>query len=196
MSEKENPIIHISGTLTLRDYMAALRAGGLRFFLIVSAIYLLMTLLIPLGMSLPNWYPYLKDGRATVGEWLNTYWEATVSGSGIFFLLGFLALYALYLLLIRPFLAGKRMRELYPDGLPIVYDFFEEMLVINSSTQAADQTVRMKYGDVQRKIRETGHVFRLSTGQRNRLGLYKAIMTEEEIGRVRVLLKERCPQHK
>ena len=32
MSEKETPIIHISGTLTMKDYMAALRAGGLRFF--------------------------------------------------------------------------------------------------------------------------------------------------------------------
>ena len=196
MSEKENPIIHISGTLTMKNYMAALRAGGLRFFLIVSAIYLLLMLLIPLVMSLPSWYPYLKDGSATVGEWLNTYWEATVSGSGIFFLLGFLALYALYLVLIRPYLAGKRMRERYPDGLPIVYDFFEEMLVINSSSQAADQTIRMKYGDVRRRIRENGHIFKLSTGQRNRLGLYKAIMTGDEIRSVRALLKERCPQHK
>ncbi len=194
MSETETPIIHISGTLTMKDYMAALRAGGLRFFLIVSAIYLPMTLLIPLGMSLPRWYPYFKDGSATVGEWLNTYREATVSGLGLFILLGFLALYALYLLLIRPYLTGKRMRERYPDGLPIVYDFFEEMLVINSSSQAADQTIRLKYGDVRRRIRETGHVFILSTGQRNRLGLYKAIMTDDEIGRVRTLLKERCPQ--
>ncbi len=196
MSEKENPIIHISGTLTLRDYMAALRAGGLRFFLIVSAVYLLMLLLIPLGMSLPSWYPYLKDGSATVGEWLNTYWEATVSGSSLFILLGFLVLYALYLVLLRPYLAGKRMRERYPDGLPIVYDFFEDMLVIDSSTPAADQTLRLKYDEVRRKIRETGHIFRLSTGQRNRLGLYKAIMTGDEIRSVRALLKERCPQHK
>ena len=196
MSETETPIIHISGTLTMKDYMAALRAGGLRFFLIVSAIYLPMTLLIPLGMSLPRWYTYFKDGSATVGEWLNTYREATVSGLGIFILLGFLALYALYLLLIRPYLTGKRMRERYPDGLPIVYDFFEEMLVINSSSQAADQTIRMKYGDVRRRIRENGHIFKLSTGQRNRLGLYKAIMTGDEIRSVRALLKERCPQHK
>ena len=86
------------------------------------------------------------------------------------------------------------MRELYPDGLPIVYDFFEEMLVINSSSQAADQTIRLKYGDVRRRIRENGHIFKLSTGQRNRLGLYKAIMTGDEIRSVRALLKERCPQ--
>ena len=196
MSEKENPIIHISGTLTLKDYMAAVRAGGLRSMLIISLIILPGSFLCTLLISLPDWIPYLKDGRATLGEWLNTYWKASVNGSSLFVLLGFLLLYALYLFLIRPYLAGKRMRERYPDGLPIVYDFFEDMLVIDSSTPAADQTLRLKYDEVRRKIRETGHIFRLSTGQRNRLGMYKAIMTEDEVVRVRALLKERCPQRK
>ncbi len=196
MSEKENPIIHISGTLTLKNYMAAVRAGGLRFLLIYSAVYLLLAFLIPLGMSLSRWFPYLKDGSATVSDWLGAYWEVTFSGSSFFILLGFLLLYALYLLLIKPYQLGKSMRERYPDGLPIVYDFFEEMLVLNSSSQAADQTIRLKYGDVRRRIRENGHIFKLSTGQRNRLGLYKAIMTGDEIRSVRALLKERYPQHK
>ena len=196
MSEKETPIIHISGTLTLKNYMAAVRAGGLRSMLIILVIILPGSFLCTLLISLPDWIPYLKDGRATLGEWLTTYWKATVNGSSIFVLLGFLILYALYLLLIRPYLAGKRMRERHPDGLPIDYDFFEEMLVINSSSQLADQTIRMKYGDVRRRIRENGHIFKLSTGQRNRLGLYKAIMTGDEIRSVRALLKERCPQHK
>ena len=88
------------------------------------------------------------------------------------------------------------MRERYPDGLPVVYVFFDNMLVIGSCEAAADQTLRMKYGDVRRRIRENGHIFKLSTGQRNRLGLYKAIMTGDEIRSVRALLKERCPQHK
>ena len=73
MSEKENPIIHISGTLTLKDYMAAVRAGGLRSMLIISVIILPGSFLCTLLINLPDWIPYLKDGRATLGEWLNTY---------------------------------------------------------------------------------------------------------------------------
>ena len=196
MSEKETPIIHISGTLTLKDYMAAVRAGGLRHLMIISAIYLLTTFLIPPAMDLPRWIHYLRDGRATVGDWLNTYGDYFIRGSSLFILLAFLVLCALYLLLLRPYIAGKRMRERYPDGLPFTYDFFEEMLVITSSSQAADQTVRLNYGEVRRKIMETRHIFRLSTGQRNRLGLFKAIMTDDDVVRVRTLLRERCPQRK
>ena len=36
----------------------------------------------------------------------------------------------------------------------------------------------------------------LSTGQRNRIALFKAVMMQEEAVQVRKLLDERCPQHR
>ena len=54
----------------------------------------------------------------------------------------------------------------------------------------------LPYADVQRKIKETKHWFLLSTARKNRIYLYKAIMTPEEAERVRRLLNERCPQRK
>ncbi|MBQ6174157.1 MAG: hypothetical protein IJK28_06000, partial [Clostridia bacterium] len=83
-----------------------------------------------------------------------------------------------------------------PDGFPVTYDFFDDTLVISSATKTSDETFRLKYADVQRKIRETRYTIALSTGQRNRIGLYKAVMAPEETEQVRKLLNERCPQRK
>lgn len=109
---------------------------------------------------------------------------------------GFLVCYAIELIVIRPNQAKKRLHELHPDGLPVTYDFFDDVLVISSATQTVDETYRLKYSDVRRKIRETRFVITLSTGQRNRIGLYKTVMTLEETEQVRRLLHERCPQRK
>ena len=56
--------------------------------------------------------------------------------------------------------------------------------------------ILLSYADVQRKIKETKYTIALSTVQRNRIALYKAVMTSEELERVRGILKERCPQHR
>ena len=110
--------------------------------------------------------------------------------------LGCIALYALIHLLIRPFQGRKRFRELYPEGMPVVYAFYGDRMKIHSVTAISDQTARLPYADVQRKIKETKHWIRLSTARKNRIYLYKAIMTPEEAERVRRLLNERCPQRK
>ena len=70
------------------------------------------------------------------------------------------------------------------------------MLVTHINSRSGENFVRMHYTDVQRKIKETKYVFTLSTGQKNRISLFKAIMTPEEEKTARELLKERCPQRR
>ena len=113
-----------------------------------------------------------------------------------YIIIGLLVFYAVYYIVVRPILAKKRLHELHPDGFPVTYDFYDDMLVIISSTQSSDETVRLKYADVQRKIKERKYIIVLSTVKRNRLGLYKAVMTSEDLERVRRHLNERCPQRK
>ncbi len=197
MSESKVPVIHISGTVTEKDFTDAVRARGIRYFLKYSIFYILLVLLLDLGISFYYWYPVLKDGHVTFSEWLNEAWGTVFhASSGTCIIAGFLVLYALYLIIIRPGQAKKRMLELHPNGFPVTYDFFDDVLVISSATQTADETFRLKYTDVQRKIRETRYAITLSTGKRNRISLYKTIMTPEETEQVQRLLNERCPQRK
>ena len=197
MSETGAPVIHISGTVSEKDYTSAVRWRGVRGFLRGSIFMLLTWILIVVGLSLYYWYPVLRDGHATCAEWLDETWKDVFrlfpEGTLI---LGFLAFQALLFIIIRPFQAKKRLHELNPGGFPIAYDFFDDHMVIAVATQTSDETVRLKYTDVQRKIKEDKYIIRLSTGQRNRIGLYKAAMAPEEVGQVRELLKERCPQRK
>ena len=194
MSESEPPVLHISGIITEKDYKAALRARGIRYFVKYLLIYLLAMVCLLFGMDLYYWFPYLKDGTAAFGEWLDAAWASIIHLSSItyFILAGFLIIYALWLIVIIPIRFGKRMRERDPEGKPVTYDFYEDQLVFSSATPLADETFRLKYADVRRKIRERKHVMILSTGQKNRFAVYKTVMTPEEAAGVRELLKAHC----
>ncbi|MBR4235790.1 MAG: hypothetical protein IKR85_06985 [Clostridia bacterium] len=197
MSESDESILHISGTMTEKDYLAAVRARNGRYFLRYMVIYVLLMLIFVLGLSLYEVFPYLKSGEITLSEWLIELWNALLSRTTPFVtIIGLLILYAVVLLLVRPAQLAKRMRELYPTGMPLVYDFYVDRLVLNSSSHSGDQTVRLLYSDVQRRIKEHKYTITLSTGQKNRYSLFKSIMTPEEVAVVRDLLKTHCPQHK
>ena len=191
------PILSVGGTLTENDYKAAVRARGVREFLTAVLIWLLIMLLLVFGYGLYEVYPYLKSGEITLSEWLIELWNALLSRTTPFVtIIGLLILYAVVLLLVRPAQLAQRMRELYPTGMPLVYDFYVDRLVLNSSSHSGDQTVRLLYSDVQRRIKEHKYTITLSTGQKNRYSLFKSIMTPEEVAVVRDLLKTHCPQHK
>ena len=196
MSESDESILHISGTMTEKDYLAAVRARSGRAFLKVTFIYVLLMLIYVLGLGIYKVFPYLKSGEITFGEWLIGLWNALLSGTMPYVIVGFLILYAVVLFLVRPAQIAKRMHELYPTGMPLVYDFYDDRLVINSSSPSGDQTMRLLYSDVQRRIKEHKYTITLSTGQKNRYSLFKSIMTPEEVAVVRDLLKTHCPQHK
>ncbi len=197
MSEAKEPEIHVSGTVTEDNYTTAVRAGGIELFLKYVLSFLFLMILIDFIVSFYYWYPGLRDGYATYGEFNSAVWKEILSVSpGNCLLIGFIVLYALYLIVFRPLQAGKRLRELHPEGFPVVYDFYEDQLVIHSASQTADETFRLKYADVQRKIRETKYMFKLATANRNKIGLYKAVMTAENTESIRRLLNERCPQRK
>ncbi|MBR5379938.1 MAG: hypothetical protein IK140_05340 [Clostridia bacterium] len=196
MSKEPSPILHISGILSEKDYKKAVRASGLRRFWIYMVIYLLMMVLIPMIVTFKDLYPWLRDGYIPFDAFLERIFRSVIDRGAWIIAVGFIAFYALYQLWFRPVRAGKQMRELDPEGAPLVYDFYEDMLVTHIDSRSGENTVRMHYTDVQRKIKETKYVFTLSTGQKNRTGLFKAIMTPEEEKNVRELLKERCPQRR
>ena len=78
----------------------------------------------------------------------------------------------------------------------MTYAFYDDHLVLSTCSQSSDDASGLMYSDIQRKIIDARYEFVLSTGRKNRLFLYKAIMTQEEVGQVQKLLGERCPQHK
>ncbi|MBQ6529258.1 MAG: hypothetical protein IJI38_12095 [Clostridia bacterium] len=196
MDNEKIPLIHICGTVSEQDFSAAMHARGIRSFLKYTLIYLLAVLLIDLGSSLYYWYPYIQDGFISFSQWLSEAAKTVFSISSTTFLtIGFIVLFAILLIGVKPMRARKQFRELHPEGLPIVYDFFDDQLVIHSSSSSADETFRLKYADVRRKIKETRHMILLATGQKNRIGLYKTVMTPDQLESVRKLLNERCPQH-
>ncbi len=196
MDNEKIPLIHICGTVIEQDFSAAMHARGIRSFLKYTLIYLLAVLLIDLGSSLYYWYPYILDGFISFSQWLSEAGKTVFSISSTTFLtIGFIVLFAILLIGVKPMRARKQFRELHPEGLPIVYDFFDDQLVIHSSSSSADETFRLKYADVRRKIKETRHMILLATGQKNRIGLYKTVMTPDQLESVRKLLNERCPQH-
>ena len=196
MDNEKIPLIHICGTVIEQDFSAAMHARGIRSFLKYTLIYLLAVLLIDLGSSLYYWYPYILDGFISFSQWLSEAGKTVFSISSTTFLtIGFIVLFAILLIGVKPMRARKQFRELHPEGLPIVYDFFDDQLVIHSSSSSADETFRLKYADVRRKIKETRHMILLATGQKNRISLYKTVMTPDQLESVRKLLNERCPQH-
>ena len=197
MSESNTSVIHISGTVDLKDYTAVMRERGIRYFLIYTVIFVIWWFILEIGINLYYWYPALKDGYITYAEWLFYAWESIVWISLSTYLIAAMIVFdALYMIVFKPIQARKRMQEFEPDGFPVTYDCFDDHLAISSVTQTSYDTFRLKYSDVQRKIRETGRVIILSTGHRNKIILYKAVMTGEEAGQIRKLLNDRCPQHR
>ncbi|MBQ9408145.1 MAG: hypothetical protein IJU28_01960 [Clostridia bacterium] len=197
MENAEKPLLHISGTLSVEDTVKVWRFRGIQHFWKYALIYLLLCALVFFGTSLYYWYSDLRDGYITVGEWLDYAIRGVFDGSiADFVIIGFLIIYALYLIVIRPTQVGKRIRELNPGGTPLTYDFYEDRIVFSTMSKSVAETYQIEYAKVQRKIKEDKYSFRLSTGQKNRIGLSKIIMTAEEIESVRKLLKERCPQRK
>ena len=190
------PILSVGGTLTENDYKAAVRARGVRDFLTAVLIWLLIMLLLVFGYGLYKVSPYLKSGELTFGEWLDELWNVLSTRKWTLTIAGCISLYAVLVLLVRPSQMVKRMRERYPTGIPFVYDFYEDELVIRSSSRSGDETVRLLYTEVQRRIKDRKYVITLSTGRKNRFGLFKAIMTPQEVTAVLELLKARCPQRK
>ena len=197
MSEAKEPEIHVSGTVTEQDYTTAARARGAQLFWKFMLVYLLLLLFIHFITNFYYWYPYLRDGRAAYSDFFHEAWKTFFSASpASFMMIGFLVLYALYLIVFRPLQGKKRLHELHPEGLPVVYDFYEDQLVVRSATQTSDETYRLKYADVQRKIKETKFLFILATAKRNKIGLFKAVMSPDNTESIRKLLNERCPQRK
>lgn len=157
MGESNAPVIHVSGAFSLKDYTTAVRAGGIRYFLKLAIAYIILLFLVQMGTSFYYWYPALKDGYVTCAEWLSEAWKTVFSDPLVTYVsAGFILLCALYLIIIGPIQVAKRWRELHPDGLLVTYDFFDDHLVTGSATQTADQTFRLKYSDVRRKIGKPG----------------------------------------
>ena len=194
MNESNTPVIHISGTVDLKDYTAAMRERCIRYFLRDTALAVIGSFVVDMGIDFYYLYPALKEGYVTYAEWLSDTWDLFLRSTWL--IAAMIVFYALYLIVIKPIQARKRVQEFDPNGFPVTYDFFDDHVAISSVTQSNDSTFRLKYSDVRRKIRETGRVIILSTGHRNKILLYKTVMTGEEAGQVRKLLNDRCPQHK
>ncbi len=197
MSEAiEDPIIHISGVVSENECKAAIRRKNVRVFLnAVIAYVITVSVMTPL-MSFFSEYSYLKSGVVTYGQWIRALWNSMTSSVMICLFVGLSLLYAITLFLFKPFRIGRSFRELYPDGMPVAYDFYGDRLVISSFSQSAESTDRLNYSDVRRRIRETGYIITLSTSRKNYYNLFKCIMKPEEVTSVREILKARCPQRK
>jgi hypothetical protein len=197
MDEEKIPLIHICGTVSEQDFSGAVRARGIRIFLKFLLFYLLAMVLIGFGTSFYSWYPYIRNGSSSYAEWIDGTWNSFFSMSfTTSVIIGLIAVYAVLCIGVRPMRARKRFHELYSEGAQAVYDFFDDQLVIRISSSTADETFRLKYSDVRRKIKETRYLILLSTGQKNRVALYKAVMTPDQTERTRKLLNERCPQRR
>jgi hypothetical protein len=192
----ENPVIRISGSVSEKEYKAALRARNVRVFLKLTAVYVSLMLVMTIGTSMYYAYPYIRSGEITYGEWLGELWDSLCEGMSPYIFVSFILLYAAILFLIDPIRFGKRFNEIYPNSMPVEYVLYENRLVMTSVSRSAESTDRLYYSDVKHKIRENGHAFRLSTGKKNKYTLFKCVMTPEEVTSVRELLKTHCPQHK
>lgn len=196
MTETREPILHIRGIITEEALKARTREKYADFFRKYVLIYLGILLLVFLGITLYDWLPDLREGYLTLGEWF-LFSCGSLFGSFAFWLLAaMLALYGLVVLVLRPAQAVKQMRELHPDGIEIDYSFFEDELVVKAVSPTADETLRIRYSDVRRKIRETPISIVLSAGVRKNFGLHKTVMTPREAESVLALLRERCPQRR
>ena len=195
MSENGTPVLRVSGTLTEKDYLDALRVRCLRRLLLLSGLYLGIMAVFTLVSSLYVWFPYLRDGRALPGDWLRGWLDSLFPTTACIFIAVVVFMTA-YLLLYVPFRATRRFRELYPGSSPCAYDFFEDILVFSVTTRSSDETFRLRYADVRRGVAENRYAFILTTGQRNRIQLYKSVMTPEETVKVREFLLSRCPRRR
>ena len=197
MDEKETPVFHISGTLSEKDFKTAVRGMGFRAFLRYALIFLGFIILLYFLMELYQWSKSEWNQYYSFGEWLKFSLEGIIERP-LFLIIevALIAFYALLFLVIRPNLAAKQMRESSPDGLLITYDFYENQLVCITKSRMIDQTAQIKYADVQRKIAESKYYITLTTTQRHKATIYKALTTPEEAERVSAFLKERCPQRK
>lgn len=195
MSETETPLLHIAGTLTEKDFRSALRARRVRPVLFMTFLLFLIYAIPVYGIRLYNDYPYMKLGVWSFGEWVKLIWEYD-GQSNAFIFIGFAAVYALLLLWHHPNRASKRFRELYPSGASIAIDFYEDCFSVLEEGESASasnrDTLRLQYSQMRRRIIENARVFVVSTGQRNRIVLHKAIMTPQEIEAVRELLHRKC----
>ena len=196
VNDEQAPIIHISGTVTDKDYISAMRETGLRFFLKYILVFIAFNAVITLALDFFTFYRDINTGYITFAEFLSIWAHGLANPRIIGPVLFLLALYAAYLLVYRPYRACRQIRELHPDGVHWTYDFYDDHLDYISESTASTQTVHMRYADVQRKIRDLRSGFVLRTNQRNGLVVYKSIMTPQEIESVRALLNERCPQKK
>ena len=174
------------------------RNWRLRYVALMTIVLPLVLLLAPVCVTLLDW---LTNGRNIPTEVLSIWvWTVTIttvtSPTMLIWFTAVIVFYAVNNLVIKPARAAKRMRERDPEGAPFVYDFYEDRLEIKSSSQSSDETIRVKYADVQRRIRESRYILMLSTGQRNRFLLYKTIMTPEEASQMVELLCTRCPQRR
>ena len=196
VNDEQAPIIRVSGTVTEKDYIRHMRESGSRLFPKYALVFIVGIPVITLAMSFFRFYHDIKTGYITIAEWLSSVAKALIDGSVIVPALIFLALYGVLLLVYRPYKAGKRFRELYPNDVKMTYDFRDDQLDVITDSQTTSQTLHLRYADVQRKIRDLRSGFVLRTNQRNGLVVYKSIMSPQEIESVRALLNERCPQKK
>ena len=196
MNEAPSPILHISGTISIQSMKEHLRDRCADLFKKLLLVYLVVFCLLNMALHLYYWFPALKYGNATIGEWFIDCWSWLFGSFAFWVYIGLIALYGLFLLVIRPRQAEKQLLRSDPNGIPACYDFYEDHLEVNLVSQTAEQTIRIKYADVQRKIKETGLCITLASVQKNRVSLYKTIMTLQETEKARELLRTRCPQRK
>ena len=81
MSEAKEPEIHVSGTVTEKDYTTAARARGAQLFWKFMLVYLLLLLFIHFITNFYYWYPYLRDGRAAYSDFFHEAWKTFFSAS-------------------------------------------------------------------------------------------------------------------
>ena len=196
MNESEAPILLIRGTISIESMKENLRNRAAELFKKLVLIYVIFFVVFNLALHLYYWYPALKYGYATIGDWFIDSWSWLLGSFAFWMYIGFIALYGLYLLVIRPRQAEKQLLRTDPDGIPASYAFYEDQLVVNIVSQTAEQTIRIRYADVQRKIKESALCISLVSVRKDRVSLFKTIMTPREMESVLALLRERCPQRR
>ncbi len=195
MDENKTPLLHVSGTLTFADYKAAARISGFRLFIKASVLFLAVCILGSIGLGVYHNFSFLRAGRLSFGELLGRLWRSFISDPALLAVVfGFLIIYFVIGCLIRPWRLEKQARELFPQGNHISYDFYEDELAVSAENTSGAEIIRFRYADMKRKRVETKAYITVSTRRKNRLGLYKAVMTPEQIENARAILNARCPK--
>ena len=195
MDENKTPLLHVSGTLTFADYKAAARISGFRAFIRTTVFYLLSFSLFVIGNDVIRNFSALRNGILSFGELLSWQWKDMITDPALLAVVfGFLIIYFVIGCLIRPGRLEKRARELFPQGNHVSYDFYEDELAVSAENTSGAEIIRFRYADMKRKRVETKAYITVSTRRKNRLGLYKAVMTPEQIKDARAILNARCPK--